>query len=103
VGCWKCAEVGLEGCWVAGSMVCGICLCDGFGVWMHSGEDVSSVLRSVQRVVGLLVRWCVVFVCVMVLGLGCIVGKMLVGVRWDLRGILGDGRTQDWGHVHYMS
>ncbi len=67
------------------------------------GWDVGSVLRSVWRVVGLLVRWCVVVVCVMVLGLGCVVGKMLVGVRWDLRGILGDGRTQDWGHVHYMS
>jgi len=67
------------------------------------GLNVGSVLRSVWRVVGLLVRWCAVFVYVMDLGLGCIVGKMLVEVRWDLRGILGGGRTQDWGHVHYLS
>ncbi len=77
---------------------------DGMGrVRSWVGGMLESVLRSVWRVVGLLVRWCMVVVCVMGLGLGCIVGKMLVEVRWDLRGILGDGRTQDWGHVHYMS
>jgi len=52
VGGWdvgKCAEVGLEGCWVAGSMVYGICLCDGFGAWMHSGEDVSRGALGLER------------------------------------------------------